>query len=203
MRLRHQLASELFRQAVRPSRVSRRGTDAQFLSRNAALARRGYRLLPMAGIERRALLFATGSIPLFGQASPAAAGLTRTVAEFIVQTRYEDIPADVIELGRKSILDSIGLALAGSVAHTGEIGREYVQSLGLVKGAASVIGSSLRVAPRFAALLNGLGIHADDYDDTQLAVAADRTYGLRHTPAQRVWRLRSQWRRRRDKTVAI
>ncbi|HZN46007.1 MAG TPA: MmgE/PrpD family protein, partial [Ramlibacter sp.] len=33
-------------------------------------------------------------------------------------------------------------------------------------------------APRFAAFANGVGIHADDYDDTQLAVATDRVYGL-------------------------
>jgi 2-methylcitrate dehydratase PrpD len=137
----------------------------------------------MAGIERRSLLFATCSIPLFGQGSPAAPGLTREVADFIVGSRYEDVPGDVIELGKKSILDSIGLALAGSVAHTGVLGREYVQSLGLAKGGASVIGSSLRIAPRFAALLNGLGIHADDYDDTQLAVASDRTYGLLTHPS--------------------
>ena len=31
---------------------------------------------------------------------------------------------------------------------------------------------------RFAAFANGLAIHADDYDDTQLAVAKDRVYGL-------------------------
>jgi 2-methylcitrate dehydratase PrpD len=31
---------------------------------------------------------------------------------------------------------------------------------------------------RFAAFTNGLAIHADDYDDTQLAVAPDRVYGL-------------------------
>ena len=31
---------------------------------------------------------------------------------------------------------------------------------------------------RFAAFANAVGIHADDYDDTQLAVAEDRVYGL-------------------------
>jgi 2-methylcitrate dehydratase PrpD len=41
-----------------------------------------------------------------------------------------------------------------------------------------VIGTRLKVAPRFAAFANGVGIHADDYDDTQLAVATDRVYGL-------------------------
>jgi 2-methylcitrate dehydratase PrpD len=43
---------------------------------------------------------------------------------------------------------------------------------------ATVIGSSLRAPQRFAAFANGVGIHADDYDDTQLAVAKDRVYGL-------------------------
>jgi 2-methylcitrate dehydratase PrpD len=41
-----------------------------------------------------------------------------------------------------------------------------------------VIGTRLKVAPRFAAFANGVGIHADGYDDTQLAVATDRVYGL-------------------------
>ena len=36
----------------------------------------------------------------------------------------------------------------------------------------------MKVAPRFAAFANGVGMHADDYDDTQLAVAKDRVYGL-------------------------
>src|SRR5213075_943445 len=50
--------------------------------------------------------------------------------------------------------------------------------LGITSGKATVIGSSLKTAPRFAAFLNGVAIHADDYDDTQLAMAKDRVYGL-------------------------
>ena len=48
----------------------------------------------------------------------------------------------------------------------------------MAKDRPRVIGSELRVAPRFAAFANGVGIHADDFDDTQLAVASDRVYGL-------------------------
>ena len=44
--------------------------------------------------------------------------------------------------------------------------------------AATVIGSPLKAPVRFAAFANAIGIHADDYDDTQLAVAEDRVYGL-------------------------
>ena len=36
----------------------------------------------------------------------------------------------------------------------------------------------MKVPARFAAFANGIAIHADDYDDTQLAVAKDRVYGL-------------------------
>jgi 2-methylcitrate dehydratase PrpD len=110
----------------------------------------------------------------------ATSSLTAYVAEFIVGTRDADIPDDVIQLGKKHILDGLGLALAGSVAKSGELVSRYLSGLGQGNGerTASVIGSPLRVAPRFAAFANGVAIHADDYDDTQLAVAKDRVYGL-------------------------
>ncbi|MGE0652863.1 MAG: MmgE/PrpD family protein [Alphaproteobacteria bacterium] len=110
--------------------------------------------------------------------SPAAPSLTAYVAEFIATTRYEDIPAEVIELGRKSILDGFGLALSGNHAASGRLVRAHLEGLSLGTGPCTVIGSRLRVAPRFAAFANGVAIHADDYDDTQLAVAKDRVYGL-------------------------
>jgi len=50
--------------------------------------------------------------------------------------------------------------------------------LGVCQGKSTVIGSSLKSIPRFAAFVNGVSIHADDFDDTQLAVAKDRVYGL-------------------------
>jgi 2-methylcitrate dehydratase PrpD len=50
--------------------------------------------------------------------------------------------------------------------------------LGCSAGDCTVIGTNVKVPARFAAFANGLAIHADDYDDTQLAVAKDRVYGL-------------------------
>jgi 2-methylcitrate dehydratase PrpD len=112
---------------------------------------------------------------------PVPPPVTSYVAGFITSTRYPDLPPEVIELAKKSILDGIGLSLCGSAAKTGEIVRTYLQSNGFISGAghgATVIGSSLRAPVRFAAFANAVGIHADDYDDTQLAVAEDRVYGL-------------------------
>jgi 2-methylcitrate dehydratase PrpD len=104
--------------------------------------------------------------------------LTAYVAGFIASTRYTDLPAEAVRLGKKSILDGLGLALAGSVAKSGGLLRRHLQGLGCSGGAASIIGTSMRVPPRFAAFANGTAIHADDYDDTQLAAAKDRVYGL-------------------------
>jgi 2-methylcitrate dehydratase PrpD len=104
--------------------------------------------------------------------------LTKYVAEFIVGTKFGDLSAQLLELGKKSMLDGIGLALSGSVSKTGELVRRHLDDLNLGQGASTVIGAGRKVAPRFAAFANGVGIHADDYDDTQLAVAKDRVYGL-------------------------
>jgi 2-methylcitrate dehydratase PrpD len=109
---------------------------------------------------------------------PKAPGLTKSVAEFAVNLKYEDIPADVIELGKKSILDGFGLSLAGSASVMGPIARKYVQSFGSGDLKASIIGTGMKAHPRFAAFANGVSIHADDFDDTQLAAAKDRIYGL-------------------------
>ena len=110
-------------------------------------------------------------------ASRRGEGLTREVAEFVVETDPASLPDDVAELARKSVLDGLGLALSGSVAESGVIVERYLRAQGL-GGDTTVIGSRLKVQPRFAAFANGVGVHADDFDDTQLAVQKDRVYGL-------------------------
>ncbi|HET7701110.1 MAG TPA: MmgE/PrpD family protein [Candidatus Limnocylindria bacterium] len=103
--------------------------------------------------------------------------LTRSVAEFIVNTPPSAAPDHVRHLATRSIFDGIGLALAGSVAETAHLVARYLEGLGC-GGEATIIGSTRTVPPRFAAFANGIAIHADDYDDTQLAVQPDRVYGL-------------------------
>src|SRR5436190_18498 len=105
--------------------------------------------------------------------------LTDYVAGFVVATHAKDIPADVMHLGKRSVIDGLGLALAGAVSQTSTISRRYLAALGIASGdGATVVGSDLRLPARFAAFANGVSIHADDYDDTQLAIGKDRVYGL-------------------------
>ena len=109
---------------------------------------------------------------------PHGTGITHSVSQFVTQTNYNDIPPEVIEVGKKSILDGLGLALAGSRKEMGFISRRYVRSLGIENGRAVIAGSAEKTVPPFAALLNGISIHADDFDDTQLASEKNRVYGL-------------------------
>ncbi|MEI4878432.1 hypothetical protein, partial [Klebsiella pneumoniae] len=57
---------------------------------------------------------AGGANALPGSDFPKVSSLTEYVARFVATTKYEEIPPGVIELGKKSILDGLGLALAGS-----------------------------------------------------------------------------------------
>ena len=85
-------------------------------------------------------------------------GLTKQVAEFVHNNKYNSIPKKVIELGKKHILDGFGLAIAGSVARTGEYLFKHIKQ-NSAKGKATVIGSKMKVTSSFAALANGTGIH--------------------------------------------
>jgi 2-methylcitrate dehydratase PrpD len=109
---------------------------------------------------------------------PKTAGLTKYVADFVVRTQFADIPPEVIELGKKSLLDGFGLAIAGSMLPTADLLQQYMNSLGFGSNPATVIGTSTKLPGRFAAFVNGVAIHVEDFDDTQLAVAKDRVYGL-------------------------
>ena len=110
---------------------------------------------------------------------PQVQKLTAYTSEFVVNLKFADIPAEALELGKKSILDGLGLALSGSKAETWKLIQEYVKPFGFPpRGGAAVLGSAVRLPARFAAFANGVAIHVDDYDDTQLAVGKDRVYGL-------------------------
>lgn len=116
-----------------------------------------------------------------GGGTAVAPGLTRALAEFVVNGSYAALPGEVIELGKKSLLDGLGLALAGGRAKSGALVESYLSSLGFAAtggGGSTVIGTALRLPVRFAAFANGVAIHADDFDDTQLSLAPDRVYGL-------------------------
>jgi 2-methylcitrate dehydratase PrpD len=110
------------------------------------------------------------------------AGLTEYVADFVCGTQLSSIPDDVMQLGKASILDAIGCALAGAGAPAVKILHKYLEPYdhGVSGKTATVIGTKLRLPPRFAALVNGTAMHVDDYDDTQQA-ATGKFQGIHPT----------------------
>jgi 2-methylcitrate dehydratase PrpD len=104
--------------------------------------------------------------------------LTAHVSRFISSTPLDKVPAGVIQAAKHSILDGFGLAVAGARTEGVSIAAAEVASYRCQSGDATVLGAGTLLPPRFAAFLNGMAIHADDYDDTQLAVLPDRVYGL-------------------------
>ena len=92
--------------------------------------------------------------------------LTAYFAQFVASATFSDIPDDVLQHGKRSILDCLAVALSGSVTSGSRLIRQYLKQLGCPKGSSTVIGTSLELPSRFAALANGTSMHADDFDDT-------------------------------------
>jgi len=78
---------------------------------------------------------------------------------------------NVIELGKKSILDGLGLALAGSRAESGPIPASSLSNPGHALGSQRLLAPRKKLPLDLPRLVNGISIHADDFDDTQLAAA--------------------------------
>ena len=108
-------------------------------------------------------------------------GLTAELCRFVAETRADEIPGAVIAVGKHHILDSLACALAGSVAPASSMIRDFMGAGGGAPGAASVLGTGLRLAPRFAAFANGAAIHADNFDDTAPQPSPERNGGIHAT----------------------
>lgn len=103
--------------------------------------------------------------------------VTSGIADFIVRTKYPDLPPELIDLGKKSMLDAFGLAIVGAQSKGSRILQTYLGNLGCTNGAARVLGTKQRQPLRFAALANAVSIHMEDFDDTQLPVPNDPDFG--------------------------
>jgi 2-methylcitrate dehydratase PrpD len=109
---------------------------------------------------------------------PLDSAITDRVAEFVISTRPGVVPEEVLELGRKSVLDGLGLALCGSTSTAASLVRRSIADAHSGRDRSTVIGTPMRAQAGLAALANGTAIHVDDYDDIQLAASSDRVYGL-------------------------
>lgn len=93
--------------------------------------------------------------------------ITRILAAFAADLRYEHLPFEVTERAKRLILDVTGnIIRARHDAESTPSLISAVEKLGLVDGKCSVMGDSRSYAPTAAALINGTLAHSLDFDDT-------------------------------------
>jgi 2-methylcitrate dehydratase PrpD len=93
--------------------------------------------------------------------------ITRTLARYVLQSRYADIPEPVRHEAARSFLNWMGCAVGASGHET--VGRALA-ALSPFSGVAqaTVLGRGDRVDVMLAALMNGISSHTFDFDDTHL-----------------------------------
>src|SRR5688572_27341066 len=90
---------------------------------------------------------------------------TRTLASYVVNGRWDDIPGDVQHEARRALVNYLGCALGGARDEAVDLA---LRALAPFSGppTASVLGRSERLDPLHASLMNGISSHVYDYDDT-------------------------------------
>jgi aconitate decarboxylase len=92
---------------------------------------------------------------------------TLRLAAFLANLRYEDLPPNVVDQARKSILNAIGCGLGYS--HHSSAGKAFsMMKNGKPSAEATIIGRQQRASLDNAVLINGIALTTADYDDTHL-----------------------------------
>jgi len=89
-----------------------------------------------------------------------------TLAKHIVATNYDDIPANVADITKRSFLDGLATILAGG--GLGEGCKQFV-NIAIAGGGreeSTIIGFDAKVPACMAAFANGSMAHAIDFEDT-------------------------------------
>lgn len=92
---------------------------------------------------------------------------TRSLARYAATIRYEELPAEVIEMARRCLVDWLGIAIAGSRQPLSPILRATIDQLG-GHPQATVVGLGTRTSTAQAALVNATFAHSIDYDDVHI-----------------------------------
>jgi 2-methylcitrate dehydratase PrpD len=94
-------------------------------------------------------------------------GVTATLARFLVASRWEDVPAEARDEGKRTLVNCLGAALGGcrdaAVEHAFAVLRRFAGP-----PEATVIGRAERTDALTAAFVNGASANVLDFDDTHL-----------------------------------
>src|SRR5437763_607616 len=94
--------------------------------------------------------------------------LAHQLANFAVTLRYEDLSDAVVHEAKRRLIDSLGCALGAWNEEPCTIARDVVSDFS-AKNGATVIGTTHKAPPDWAAFANGCCIRYFDYNDTYLS----------------------------------
>lgn len=97
-----------------------------------------------------------------GETSPASA--VAQLARWAAGLRYEAIPPEVLNVARDCLIDTVGVALAGSRTRVAEAAREVANAI-YASGRATALGAPRRLTAPGAVFVNAAAAHALDFDD--------------------------------------
>jgi 2-methylcitrate dehydratase PrpD len=94
---------------------------------------------------------------------------TEMLARFVIETRVSEMPEETIAAARDALIDTVGVALAGTREPVGELAARWVREIG-AKPQVACWGQDQASSPAEAAFANGVCSHALDFDDTHPSV---------------------------------
>ena len=109
---------------------------------------------------------------------PEDSEITAAAAAFIEQTCYDDIPSAALAIGRRCVLDGIGLPAAGLDHETTVLLARAAADQGGREDALLLGHGDKKVPAAMAARVLGTAGHAHDWDDSQVSIDPDHVYGL-------------------------
>jgi len=107
---------------------------------------------------------------LFDETVETVSHHTKEIANFVKETKYKDLPEEVINDAKRLVLDTIASAIAGQDVQSSKISRRVVGYCG-GKPLSTIIGADEKTSPPFAALANAKSANALDLDDCFMNVA--------------------------------
>src|SRR5262245_21685133 len=92
------------------------------------------------------------------------ATIARTLADYAVKLRYDDLPSDVVRTVKRTILDTIGCAIGGYEAGPSQIAIKLARNVNATPGA-TILCSGAKTSHELAVFANGVMIRFLDFND--------------------------------------
>ncbi len=90
--------------------------------------------------------------------------LSEQIAYFVKNTKYENLPLELIELIKEALIDYVGVTIAGKEVKNVVDTKEYIKTRTSLKES-TIFGCKEQSSVEYTAMINAMASHILDYDD--------------------------------------